>query len=123
MSSGIGMQCEGTDQFCRITQHGSHPAGALGEAPPKWYSDGPLTLLSWYAEVEFDDDGWRYRIRFDANGKTGDGWRGLGYRYHVSAMELGWLQDDPRIPGTEYGPWELVDHCPTDGEERIPASL
>lgn len=106
----------------KVVAIGSYPAGAMGLPPPKWYAEGPLLLVERYVEVEFNDDDWRYRIRFDAaNGRTGDGWRGLGYWYYVSI--LGWLQEDPRIPSTEYGPWELVDHGPTDGKERIPASL
>lgn len=50
----------------------------------------------------------RYLILFDANGKTGDAWNGLGFWEYIGD-ELGWLQSDPRTPGTAYGHWELVD--------------
>lgn len=50
----------------------------------------------------------RYLILFDANGKTGDAWNGLGSWEYIGD-KIGWLQSDPRTPGTAYGPWELVD--------------
>ena len=46
-------------------------------------------------------------IRFDTNGKTGTGWDGLGYFEYIGE-EVGMLQSDPRLPGTEFGPWELT---------------
>jgi hypothetical protein len=46
-------------------------------------------------------------IRFDHNGKTGTGWDGLG-SFEYIGKEVGMLQSDPRLPGTEFGPWELV---------------
>lgn len=48
----------------------------------------------------------RCLILFNAKGKTGDAWNGLGAWEYIGD-EIGWLQSDPRTPGTEYGPWEL----------------
>lgn len=63
-----------------------------------------------YVDVEVSraENAVRGFIRFDANGKTGTGWDGLGYFIYVGE-EVGMLQSDPRTPGTEFGPWELTD--------------
>ena len=51
-------------------------------------------------------------IRFDAvTGKTGTGWDGLGYFEYIGE-EVGMLISDPRMPGTDFGPWELVTAVP-----------
>ena len=51
-------------------------------------------------------------IRFDpTTGKTGTGWDGLGYFDYIGE-NIGMLQSDPRIPGTIFGPWKLIDPAP-----------
>lgn len=72
-------------------------------------SNGPPMPEGGCVEVEFSyADGRRYFIRFDANGKTGTGWEGFG-QWDYIGPEIGPLQSDPRLPGTEFGPWELVE--------------
>lgn len=74
-------------------------------------------LNQWYVEVEFPHgDGGRFFIRFDAKGKTGSAYEGLGY-WEWIGPEIGKLQSDPRTPGTEYGPWELVE-TPTENKAK-----
>jgi hypothetical protein len=65
-----------------------------------------IYMPEWYVEVE---TGGHCIIRFDANGQTGDGWHGLG-------LWESFGQSDPRTPGTEYGPWELVE---APSEEKV----
>jgi len=69
------------------------PVGVAGVEPVE-----PL-----YTENEL-----RCLILFDANGKTGDAWNGLDSWEYIGD-EIGWLQSDPRTPGTAYGHWELGD--------------
>jgi hypothetical protein len=62
-----------------------------------------------YVEVELPvaKDAVKCFIRFDHNGETGAGWDGLGLWEYVGE-EIGWLQSDPRTPGTRFGPWKLI---------------
>ena len=43
---------------------------------------------------------------FGPDGKTGSAWDGLGSWDYIGN---GWMMCDPRIPGTEFGPWKLVE--------------
>jgi hypothetical protein len=101
------------------------PPGTATPPRPEGYILSPTESVEfipgWYVEVEFlppananekmgthwdVGDVGRFFIRFDANGKTGTGWDGLGFfEPHFGST----LQSDPRTPGTKFGPWELVE--------------
>jgi hypothetical protein len=96
------------------TQKGKVVA-AVSSSPGTVENGGEISVPKWYVEVEFLPhfnggtagkwDAGHFFIRFDANGKTGTGWDGLGFfEPHFG----GTLQVDPRTPGTMCGPWELV---------------
>ena len=81
-----------------------------------WMKSGPYTQKGKVAEVTeqyvdvdvfLDKNAVGGFIRFDANGKTGTGWDGLGYFVYIGKEVL---QSDPRLPGTEFGAWELVNN-------------
>jgi len=63
----------------------------------------------WCVEVELfrAEDEIRTLILFDANGTAGSFYDGLGTWEYIGPT-FDWIMDDPRTPGTEYGPWELA---------------
>jgi len=83
-----------------------------------WMQSGPYALKGKVTmfidqcvmvEVPQPKNAVRGFIKFDANGKTGTGWDGLGY---FELIGCGLEQCDPRPVGTKYGTWELTDKKP-----------
>jgi hypothetical protein len=104
----------------KVVEVFSAPPGTATPPRPEGYILSPTESVEfipeWYVEVEFLPpananekiggiwDTGPFFIRFNAEGKTGTGWDGLGFfEPHCG----GRLQSDPRTPGTKFGPWEL----------------
>jgi len=86
-----------------------------------WMQSGPCTVETKVVEIteHYMAVGHlcgRYLVRFGPNGEASKGWDDLGLFYDFG---IG-MDHDARIPGTKYGPWELVEapekfRTPPDG--------